>query len=60
MLTKIKKYLQETLAEIKKINFISFNETLKKTMDVILFSIFFLIIFSLVDTVFTFLILHLK
>jgi preprotein translocase SecE subunit len=59
-ISKVKKYLQETLTEVKKMNFISFNETMRKTFDVIFFSIFFLIIFSLVDTLFTFLILHLK
>jgi len=59
-INKIKKYLKETLAEVRKMNFISFNETIRKTFDVIFFSIFFLIIFSLVDTFFTFLILNLK
>jgi len=59
-INKAKTYLKETLTEIKKMNFISFNETMKKTFDVIFFSIFFLIIFSLVDTFFTFFILNLK
>ncbi|GBD34457.1 Protein translocase subunit SecE [bacterium HR35] len=59
-LLKLKNYLKETLAEIKKMNFITPEETFQKTMEVLFFSFFFLVFFALVDLAFLVLILNLK
>jgi len=59
-LFRIKNYLKETLSEIKKMNFITPEETFQKTMEVLLFSFFFLVFFAVVDLFFLVLILNLK
>ncbi|MER3406826.1 MAG: preprotein translocase subunit SecE [Patescibacteria group bacterium] len=57
---KIKTYLKETISEVKKINWLSKKETIDLTLNVILFSLFFLIFFAVVDSLLIYLIIKIK
>lgn len=57
---KIKTYLKETISEVKKINWLSKKETIDLTLNVILFSLFFLIFFAVVDSFLIYLIIKIK
>jgi preprotein translocase SecE subunit len=49
MFNKIINYLKESLVELKKISWLSWQETLNLTINIILFTITFVIIYWLFD-----------
>jgi preprotein translocase SecE subunit len=59
MLLKLKKYIQESIAEAKKVNWLTKSETKKLTIEVILFTFTFVLIYGFFDSVFARLILFL-
>lgn len=52
MFDKIKNYLKESLNEFKKVNWLSRKETLNLTLEVIGFSLIFVLVFGLFDALF--------
>lgn len=49
MFDKIKKYLQDSWAETKKVQWLTKEDTKKLTIEVILFSLTFVVIYGLID-----------
>jgi preprotein translocase SecE subunit len=60
MIEKIINYIKESINEIKKVSWLTPNETKKITIEVILFSLLLAIIYGLTDTILSRLILTLK
>lgn len=53
MFAKIKMYLSESLVEAKKVKWLTKEETKKLTIEVILFSITFVLIYGFIDAILT-------
>jgi preprotein translocase SecE subunit len=60
MIEKIINYIKESINEVKKVSWLTPNETKKITIEVILFSLLLAIIYGLTDTILSRLILTLK
>jgi len=56
-LKQLKNYLQESLAELKKVKWLTLDETLKITSDVLMFVIIFVIFFAVLEIIFWLLVL---
>lgn len=59
-MNKVIKYIQESINEIKKVSWLSPREIKRITLEVILFSLLLAIIYGVLDTVLSRLILILK
>ncbi len=57
---KIRDYIIESVNELKKVNWISLKETQRLTINVILFSILFAIIYGILDFIFSRIILFIR
>jgi len=53
MFAKIKRYLQESWAEMKNVKWLTKEETRKLTIEVILFSLTFVLVYGFIDTLLT-------
>lgn len=51
MIVKIRNYIKESFDELKKVKWLSQKETLNYTIEIILFSFFFLIIYGIFDNI---------
>jgi len=60
MKEKIINYFKESITELKKVNWISLKDTQQLTLNVILFSLLFVIIYGILDFLFSRIILFLK
>ncbi|MCL4358317.1 MAG: preprotein translocase subunit SecE [Patescibacteria group bacterium] len=49
MIGKIKNYFKESISELRKVNWLTKNETIQMTIEVIMFSLFFAAAYGLVD-----------
>lgn len=52
LLKEIKSYLKESWSELKKVTWLSLEDTIKITSNVLVFSIIFLIFFSIIEIIF--------
>ncbi len=57
IINKIKSYLQDSWQETRKVNWLTKDETIKLTIEVILFSLTFALIYGVVDSLLAHLIL---
>lgn len=57
IINKIKSYLQDSWQETRKVNWLTKDETIKLTVEVILFSLTFALIYGVVDSLLAHLIL---
>jgi len=57
---KIKNYLKESFLELKKVNWLTRQETLDLTLQVILFSLIFVVIYGIFDAILVRILLMLK
>ena len=51
MIDKIKNYLKESFLELRKVKWLTREETIQLTLEVIVFSLIFIIIYGLFDSV---------
>jgi preprotein translocase SecE subunit len=49
MVEKIKNYLQESFLELKKVKWLTREETINLTLEVIIFSLIFVVIYGIFD-----------
>jgi preprotein translocase SecE subunit len=49
MVEKIKNYLKESFLELKKVNWLTREETINLTLEVIIFSLIFVVIYGIFD-----------
>jgi preprotein translocase SecE subunit len=52
MVEKIKNYLKDSFNELKKVNWLSKKETVDLTIEVIIFSLIFVIIYGIFEALF--------
>jgi len=60
MIEKIIKYIKESIEELKKVKWLTKKETLDLTIEIILFSSLFVLIYGIFDSILVRLILFLK
>ena len=60
MIEVIKNYLKESISEFKKVNWLTWKETVDLTVKVILFTILFAIFYGIIDFVLSRIIIFLR
>ena len=60
MLEKIQNYLKESFLELKKVKWLTKEETINLTLEVIIFSLIFVVIYGIFDAILVRILLLLK